>query len=113
MAQTTRWPRPDFSRWEERGDDAEGQVQAGARVADLGAGDGWRPVVEAGGAGAAAGALRDVLVDLAVLVGAGAEALDRGVDDAGVDLLDALPGEAHAVEGAGREVLGQHVRTTR
>ena len=64
-----------------------------------------KPVVEAD----AARALGDVLVDLAVLVGAGAEALDRGIDHARVELLDALPGEPHAIERAGREVLDQHV----
>ena len=53
---------------EQRGDDAEREVQPGAGVADLGAGHERRAVVEAGGRGAAAGALRDVLVDLAVLV---------------------------------------------
>ena len=78
-------------------------------VADLRAGDQRRAFAEAGGGGRAAGALRDVLVDLAVLVGARAEALDRGDDHARVELLDALPGQAHAVERAGREVLDQHV----
>jgi hypothetical protein len=53
--------------------------------------------------------LRDVLVDLAILVRTGAEALDRCDDHARIELLDALPGEAHAVERAGREVLDQHV----
>ena len=64
-----------------------------------------KPVVEA----RAASALRDVLVDLAVLVGAGAEALDRRDDHARIELVDVLPGEAHAVERAGRKVLHQHV----
>ena len=84
-------------------------MQPGARVADLGAGDQRRAFAEAGGGGRAAGALRDVLVDLAVLVGARAEALDRGHDHARVGLVDVLPGEPHAVERAGREVLHQHV----
>jgi hypothetical protein len=52
----------------ERRDDAEREVQPGARVADLRAGDQRRAVVEAGRRRGAAGALRDVLVDLAVLV---------------------------------------------
>ncbi len=68
-----------------------------------------RAVAEAGGRGRAAGALRDVLVDLAVLVGTGAEALDRGDDHARVGLVDVLPGQPHAVERAGREILHQHV----
>ena len=54
----------------ERRDDAECQMQARARVADLRAGDQRRTVVEARRRRRAAGALRDVLVDLAVLVGA-------------------------------------------
>ena len=84
-------------------------MQPGAGIADLRAGDERRPLAEAGGGGGAAGALGDVLVDLAVLVGAGAEALDRGHDHARVELVDVLPGEPHAVERAGREVLHQHV----
>src|SRR3546814_103416 len=80
-----------------------------AGIADLRAGDQRRAVAEAGGRGGAAGALGDVLVDLAVLIGAGAEALDRGIDHARVDLVHLLPAEAHAVERAGGEVLDQHV----
>ena len=79
------------------------------RIADLRAGDERRALAEAGGRGRAAGALRDVLVDLAVLVGAGAEALHRRDDHARVGLVDVLPGQPHAVERAGREILHQHV----
>src|SRR6202012_2258256 len=57
----------------------------------------------------AAGALRDVLIDLAVLVGAGTESLDRGHDHLRIEALDLLPGETHAVEHAGSEILHQHV----
>src|SRR5688500_9513974 len=60
---------------EQRRDDAEREMQAGAAVADLRAGDERRAVTEASGRCGAAGALRDVLVDLAVFVRAGAEAL--------------------------------------
>ena len=109
MAQSTFWPRPVRVRWIERRDDAEREMQAGAAVADLRAGDQRRAFAEAGGRGRAAGALRDVLVDLAVLVGARAEALDRGDDHARVELVDVLPGQPHAVERAGREILHQHV----
>ena len=84
-------------------------MQAGAEVADLRAGHQRHAVMEAGGRGRTAGALRHVLVDLAVLVGAGAEALHRGHDHARVERVDVLPGESHAVERAGREVLDQHV----
>src|SRR3546814_6814946 len=45
---------------EQRGDDAEAEVQAGAGIADLRAGDQRRAVAEAGGRGGAAGALGDV-----------------------------------------------------
>ncbi len=72
---------------EKRGDDAEREMQAGAAIADLRAGDERRAVAEAGRRGRTAGALGDVLVDLAVLVGAGAEALHRGDDHARVELL--------------------------
>src|SRR5262249_13243356 len=93
----------------ERADDAEREVQPGAAVADLRAGDERRTLAKAGGGGGAARALRDVLVDLAVLVGTGAEALDRGHDHARIGLVNVLPGQAHAVERAGREILHQHV----
>ena len=38
-----------------------------------------------------------------------AEALDRCQDHLGVEFLDAFPGKAHAVQGAGAEVLNQHI----
>src|SRR5262249_13777493 len=61
----------------ERGDDAEGKMQTCAAVADLRARHERHVVAEAGGGGGAAGALRDVLIDLAVLVLSGTKALDR------------------------------------
>src|SRR3546814_17823815 len=76
---------------EQRGHEAEGQVQAGAGIADLRAGHQRRAVAEAGGRGSAAGALGDVLVDLAVLIGPRAEALARCIDHARVDLLTLIP----------------------
>ena len=84
-------------------------MQPGAAVADLRAGDQRRTLAEAGRRGGAARALRDVLVDLAVLVRTGAEALHRRDDHARVGLVDVLPGQAHAIERAGREILDQHV----
>src|SRR5262249_49534104 len=42
-------------------------------------------------------------------IGSRAEALDRGIDDARVDLLDAAPGEALPIEHAGSEILDQDV----
>ena len=93
----------------ERADDAEREMQAGAAIADLRAGDQRRPVAEAGGRGRAAGALRHVLVDLAVLVRARAKTLHRGDDHARIELVDVLPGQPHAVERAGGKILHQHV----
>jgi hypothetical protein len=66
-------------------------------------------IAEAGGRRCAAGALRDVLIDLAVLIGTGTEALDRGNDHLRVDLLDLLEREAHAIEHARSEVLDENV----
>ncbi len=78
-------------------------------VADLRAGHQGRTVVEAGRRCCSARALRDIFIDLAVLVGTRAEALDRRDDHARIELLDALPRESHPVERAGREILDQHV----
>src|SRR5205085_6134917 len=80
------------------GHDAQGEMQSGAAVADLRAGDERRAVVEAGGRSRAAGALRDVLVDLAVLVRARTETLDGCDNHARIQLLDPLPGEPHTIE---------------
>src|ERR1700744_1273347 len=82
---------------EERRHDAQRQVQARSAVADLRAADGGRPVVEAGRRRGAAGALGDVLVDLAILVHAWPEALDRREDHARVHVLDVAPRDAHAI----------------
>ena len=84
-------------------------MQPRAAITDLRAGDERRAVAEASGRGGAAGALRDVLVDLAILVRPRAEALDRGDDHARVELLDVLPGEPHPIECTRSEVLHQHV----
>ena len=91
------------------GDDAQRQMQSGSAVADLRPGDERRAVVEAGRGRRAAGTLRDVLVDLAVFVRPGAEALDRGDNHPRVELADALPGEAHAVERARSEILHEDI----
>ena len=109
MAQSTFCPRPVRIALIERRDNAEREMQAGAEIADLRAGHERRPVAKAGGRCRAAGALRDILVDLAVFVRAGAEAFDRGDDHARIELVDMLEGEPHAVERAGREILHQHV----
>src|SRR4051795_6803376 len=93
---------------ERRADRAE-QVDRVARVADLGAGDDRRGVLEAGRAHRAAGRLGDVLVGLRVLERAGAEALQRRVDQPRVELVQVLPREAEAVHHARAEVLDQDV----
>src|SRR5580692_4134101 len=72
----------------ECGDDAEREMQAGAAVADLRAGHERQAVAETGGRCGAAGALRDVLIDLAVLIGPGTETLDRGHDHFWIEALD-------------------------
>src|SRR5260370_36695239 len=82
-------------------------MNAGTGVADLRAGRGRQPVLPAGRAHRAAHGLRDRLVGLAVLVLAGSESLDRGIDDLGIDLVDRLPGEALPIERARREILDQ------
>ena len=93
----------------QRRDDAERQMQAGAAVADLRAGHHRRAVVETGGGCGAAGALRDVFIYLAIGVRAGAETLDRRHHHFRIQFLNPLPGEAHAVERARREIFDQHI----
>ncbi|MNS87117.1 hypothetical protein D3C72_1210480 [compost metagenome] len=91
------------------GQDADHAVHAGTRVADLGAGHRGRTVLGTRRAGRAAHALGHVFVRLAVRVRPRAEALDRRVDQARVQLLQAVPVETSAIEHAGAEVLHQHV----
>ena len=93
----------------ERGHDAEREMKPGAGIADLRAGHQRRTLAKSCRRGGAAGALRNVLVDLAVLIRTRAKALDRGDDHARIERMDALPVEAHAVEHAGAEILDQHV----
>src|SRR6202011_3827235 len=75
----------------------------------LRAGDQRRTFAEPGGRGGAAGALRDILVDLAGLVRTGAETFYRRHDHARIGLVNVLPGEPHAVERTGGKILHQHV----
>jgi len=91
------------------GHDAQRQVDPGAGIADLGSGHQRRAVVEAGRRGGATRTLRGVLVHLAVLVGTGPEPLDRRRDEARIQRLKAFPGEAHAVQDTGAEILHQDV----
>src|SRR5215467_3866194 len=85
-------------------------MHARIAVANRGSADGRRTVPKACRRSGAARALRHVFIDLEVLIrGAFAEALDRAEDDPRIELLNALPGEAHTVHCARREVLDQHV----
>jgi hypothetical protein len=93
----------------EGGENAGDAMDAGARIADLRAGRGRWAVPPAGRAHRAAHGLGNRLIGLAIDIGARAEALDGGVDDPRVDLLDPLPGEALAVEHARRKILDQDV----
>src|ERR1700730_9026817 len=95
----------------QRGNDAERQMQAVAAVPDLRASAQRQPVAKAGGRSRTAGALRDVLIHLAVFVGAGAETLDRRHDHFRIDAVDFLPRKSHAIEHAGPEIFHQHVAT--
>ena len=90
--------------------DADREVHAGIAVAERRPADGRRAVPETGGGGGPARALRHVVVDLEILIGrAFAEALDRPEDDPRIELVNALPGKAHPVQRARREVLDQDV----
>jgi len=95
---------------DEGGEEADQEVHAGVAVAERGAADSRRAVPEARRRGAAAGALGHVLVRLDVGHGrAIGEALDHAEDQARVELMDTLPGEALAVERARRHVFDHHV----
>src|SRR5208283_4680891 len=104
-------PAPGGLALVERGDDPERQMQARPRVADLRPGHQRRAIVEAGRRCRASGALRDVLVHLAILVRSGPETLDRGHNHARIERLDMLPGQTHPVERAGREIFYQDIAT--
>ena len=85
-------------------------MHARVAVAERRPADGRRAVPETGGGGGPARALRHVVVDLEILIGrAFAEALDRPEDDPRIELVNALPGEAHPIQRARREVLDQDV----
>ena len=94
---------------EERRHNAKRQMQSGAGIADLGAGDERWPIPEAGGGGRAARALGNVLVHFAVLVRARTKAFHGCHDHARVELMNMLERQAHAVERAGREIFNEHV----
>ena len=95
---------------EERGQHADGGVQSRAGVAERHAGLDRPAVVLARDRHHAARGLRDHVERQVRLVGAAfAEALDRRIDDARVELGHLLVGEAQLLDHARREVLGEDV----
>ena len=92
-----------------RCDNAQRQMKPGAGIADLRAGHQRRPVAKAGRRRRAAGALGDILVDLAVFVGPRPKTLYRSDDHPRIEFVNMVEGKPHAVERAGREILDQHV----
>ena len=99
-----------FGTSHQRRQNADRQMHAGVAVAERSGRHRWRTIPEAGGGGRAAGALGHVLVHLQIFIGMTvAEAFDGGQNQLGVQFLNSLSGEAHAVQCAGTEVLDQHV----
>ena len=95
---------------DERGQDTDQEMHAGVAVTERRSADRRRTIPKAGRRGAAARALRHVVIDTDVLIrGAFAEALDRPENDTRVELLNVLPAKPHPVHRAGPEVLDQHV----
>ena len=94
----------------ERAEDADRHHHAGAGVAERNAGPDRRPVRLAGDAHRAAGGLRDHVEGEVLLVGAAlAEALDLGIDDAGVQRADRVIAEPQPLDRSGRHVLDHDV----
>src|SRR5665811_2178015 len=84
-------------------------MQTRTAVADLRSSDQRRAIVKTGGRRRTTSALRDVLVNLAVLVRPRAKTLDRRHYHARIQLLDTFPGEAHAIQRTGGEILDQYI----
>ena len=85
-------------------------MHAGAAVADIGAVDHRRAVGLAGHAHRPRGRLRHRLEAFVVAVRAvRPEPLDRGIDDARVELLDRVVAEPEPLHDAGAEVLGDDI----
>src|SRR5882757_1057393 len=84
-------------------------MDSGARVTDLCTGRHGRPVLETCGGHRPAHRLRDDFVGLVVEELAGTESLDRGIDQARVDLTQPFPGEPEPIDDTGTEVLNEDV----
>ena len=94
----------------EGGEDADGEVHAGAGVAEGGSGARGRAAGVAGGAEGAAGGLSDGVEGLVLAIRpVRPEAFDAGQYDAGVDLGELVVAQAEALQGVGGEVLGDDV----
>jgi hypothetical protein len=91
-------------------EEADREMQPGARVADLGAGDERRAIGHPGRAHRPAHRLGDVFVCLEIRVRTGrAEALDRAHHDLRIDLVDFFPRKTEAIEHPRAEVLHDDV----
>src|SRR5579862_2586235 len=84
-------------------------MNASAGIADLGARDHREAVDLTGGRGRSASTLSDILIDLAILKRAWPESLDRSINYPRIDLLNLLPGKAHAIDRARCVVFDHHV----
>ncbi|MNS98248.1 hypothetical protein D3C86_1505670 [compost metagenome] len=89
--------------------DPDHAVHARTRIADLRARHQWHAAGFACRRCGTAHALSHVFIRLAVLVGAGTEALDRRIDHARIQVLDMFPVESGAGQHARTEVLDQHI----
>ena len=78
-------------------DNAQGQVQTRSTITNLRARDHRRTIIKTSGRCGAACALRDVFINLAVLVRTWSKTLNRCHDHAWVEMLNMLPGKTHAI----------------
>src|SRR5215813_7113031 len=91
------------------GKDSSYEMNAGAGIADLCARNHRETIYLTGSRGGSAGTLSDILIDLAILKRTRPESLYRGIDHPRIDLLNLLPGKAHAIDRAGGVVFDHHV----
>ena len=94
----------------DRGEDADRHLHAGAAVADRRKHEGRRVFRKAGDAHRPAHRLRDRLVALEPAIRAiAAEALDRRVDEARVEVAQHVPAQPEPVHRARPEIFQQHI----